>query len=161
MEKNIISVDPQYIKASVEEGVCPLNWLAKYYKEYPGKLVMIDNKLFEFLLNKSHVDKVAFQEHDGYKQQFNLTWNATEKYPETKITISSYGKDEIIITDQHLEGKPIKINSKTNYYVIEKLAAEDILSDDKKYAENQKSDGQIIFLVQKSPEKILELELSL
>ena len=142
MEKNIISVDDYYLTAKVNKNVCPLDWLAEYYKEYSGKLVMLDKNLLSYLLNDSHCDKISATKHDGFLQKFTIVWEATKNYPETKIVVSSYGKDKI-----KKQGKKYLVNSNTNYYVIEELYAEDIIVKNTTYAEKMKDDKQIIFLV--------------
>lgn len=147
MEKNLINVSSSYIKANVEKGICPLNWLAEFYRDYPGKLVMVDKNLMSFLLNDSHCDKLEETKHDGYKQTFTIVWNATDKFPETRIVISSYGRDKIEKDEKY------NVDSETNYYVIEELQAEDILVNDAKYAENMLTDNQMIFLVSKQLER--------
>ena len=143
MDKNIISVDEFSLKSNLEKGICPLNWLSEYYREYPGKLVMLDKNLLSFLLNKSNCDRIEATEHDGFKQSFTITWNATEEYPETKVVVVSYGRDNIEINEDY------SVESDSNYYVIEELYAEDILINGEQYAKNLKSDRQIIFLVSK------------
>ena len=150
MKKNIVSVDEFYLKAQVEKNVCPLNWLAEYYKEFPGKLVMIDDGLLSFLLNDSHCDKVEVSKHDGYQQKASIIWNATKNYPETRTVISSYGKDKIT-----KRGRKYVVNSEKNYFVIEELHAEDIVAEDN-YGENIKTDRQII-LLQCAKEKTVDL----
>ncbi len=141
MKKAVISVDPFYLKANVERGVCPLDWLVEFYREYSGKLVMLDKNLVDFLLNKAKYDRVEETEHDGYKQTFTIVWEATEEWPETKIVLTSYGKDKI---EKDVD---YEVDSSTNYYVIEELYADDILVNGQKYAENMKTDRQVILLI--------------
>ena len=141
MEKNVISVDENYLVAGVNEGVCPLDWLAQFYKDYPGKLVMLDEKLMSYLLNMSSSDFIKMSEHDGYKQTFDIVWKATENYPETEVVIGSYGKDEIT---KQADGEYLVYRG--NYFVIEKLKAEDILVNNREYANNMKTDKQITLL---------------
>ena len=69
MKKNIKKISENFITAEVEKKVCPLNWLAEFYKELPGKLVMIDSTLFSFLLNNSQVDGVGIKEGGDYHQE--------------------------------------------------------------------------------------------
>ena len=156
MEKNIISVDDFYLKAKVNKNVCPLDWLAEFYRQYSGKLVMLDKNLLSYLLNKSHCDEIAETNFDGFKQTFTIVWKATDNYPETKVVISSYGKDKI-----ENDGQEYLVESDTNYYVIEELYAEDIIINGTKYAENMKDDRQIIFLVSPDLENCLEKEMLL
>jgi len=151
MNKNILSVSPYYLKACVENGVCPLNWLAEYYQDFPGKLVMVDKTLLSFLLNKSCADKITEQKHDGFVQKFTIIWEATEEFPEIKVVISSYGRTPVTKED----GEYI-VDEESNYYVIEELEAEEIIVKGTKYAENAKKDGQILFLVTQQLEKTLE-----
>lgn len=141
MNKNILNVDPFYLTAGVEKCVCPLNWLAEYYNEYPGKLVMIDNNLLSFLLNEFSKDEILVDDFDGFKQTFTIKWNATKEYPETVIVVSSYGKDEI-----GYSSNKIIVDSNKNYYVIEKLIADDLLVDNQPYAKDMKTDRQILML---------------
>ncbi len=152
MKKNIISVDDFYIKANVAKNVCPLDWLAKYYRQYPGKLVMLDKNLLNYLLNNSHADQIT-EENSHHKQTFTIVWNATQDYPETKVVVSNYGEEKI--EKDEVEGEYL-VESDTNWYVIDQLYAEDILSDGKQYASNMKDDRQVIYLVnndlQKQPE---------
>lgn len=152
MERNIIDVDKYNIKANVEKNVCPLNWLAEFYREYPGKLVMVDKNLMAFLLNNSHADEILENKHDGYKQGFSILWKATDEFPETRIQINSYGKDVIEKNNDY------SVESDTNYYVIEELYADDILINGSKYAENMLTDEQIIYLVSRdlSKQDVLE-----
>ena len=147
MKKDIISVDDYILKANVEKDVCPLDWLVAFYREYPGKLVMLDKNLLSYLLNKAHYDKIETTEFDGYKQTFTILWNATEKWPETKVIVSSYGRDAI------QKGEKFEVYSDENYYVIEELYAEDILVNDARYAENMMTDEQFIMLVSKPLDK--------
>ncbi len=142
MDKNIVSIDDFYLKARVNKNVCPLDWLANFYKDHAGKLVMLDKNLLSFLLNKSHCDEITETKFDGYQQKFTILWKATKNYPETKVVISSYGKDEIEKNEEEY-----LVESDTNYYVVEELYAEDIIAKGTKYAENMKEDRQIIYLV--------------
>ncbi len=153
MKKNVCSINENYIKAKVESGVCPLNWLAEFYKDYNGKLVALDNKLLSFLLNNSHCDSIRETEHDGYKQTFTIIWNATDNYPETKIVISSYGRDVIEKENEYI------VDSVENYYIIEELYADDIIVKGEKYAKNAIDDGQILFLVAENLEQKDEFTL--
>ena len=154
MKKNVISIDSYYLKAAVEDGVCPLNWLVKYYHKHPGKLVMIDNKLMDFLVNRSNKDKIIASEFDGYKQDFIIKWNATKEYPETKVKVCVYGKDK-----PEYNGKKFEFTSKCSYYVIEELVAEDILVNKMQYAENMQTDRQIIMLVSGAVKKDKSAEI--
>ena len=142
MKKNIISVDDFYLKAKVNKNVCPLDWLAEFYRQHAGKLVMLDKNLLSYLLNASHCDEITETKFDGYQQKFTIVWKATKDYPETKIVVSSYGKDKI-----EKDEETYLVESDTNYYVIEELYAEDIIAKNTKYAQNLKDDKQIIFLV--------------
>ena len=151
MNKNILSISPYYLKACVENGICPLNWLAEHYQDYSGKLVMVDKNLLSFLLNKSHADNIIEQKHDGFVQKFTIIWEATEEFPEAKVVVSSYGRNPITKED----GKYI-VDEESNYYVIEELEAEDIIVKGTKYAEHATTDGQILFLVTQPLEKTLE-----
>ena len=151
MEKNIVSVSSNYLKAKVESGVCPLDWLAEFYKDYDGKLVVLDNNLMSFLLNNSHCDSINESEHDGYIQTFSLVWNATEKFPETRVVISSYGRSKIEKEEEYI------VDSVSNYYIIEELYADDILVNGQKYAENAIDDAQMIMLVADKLDKREEL----
>ena len=153
MKENIYSISENYIKAKVEGGVCPLNWLAEFYRAHNGKLVMLDNNLMIFLLNHSHCDSIEEQKFDGYKQTFTLVWNATEKFPETKVVISSYGRDAIEKEDEYI------VNSVENYYIIEELYADDILINGQRYAENAIDDAQMVFLVADKLEQENELTI--
>lgn len=153
MDKNIINIDQFFIKAGVENGVCPLNWLAEFYREFPGKLVILDKALVSYLLNQSHCDKIEETEHDGYVQSFNLVWNATEEYPETRVKLVSYGRTPIEKDEKY------NVESEANYYVIEELQAEDILVNGLQYAENMLDDRQMLFLVLKQPEKQNERQM--
>ena len=141
MKENVYNISENYIKAKVESGVCPLNWLAEFYQNNKGKLVVLDNNLMSFLLNDSHCDSIKEQKYDGYKQTFTLIWNATEEFPETKVVISSYGRSEIEKEDEYI------VDSAENYYIIEELYADDILIKGQKYAENAIDDAQMVFLV--------------
>ena len=151
MDKNIKHVNSFYLTAGVETQSCPLDWLAEYYREYPGKLVMIDNKLMAFLLNNSQYDNLAISEFDGFKQSFQLSWDKTDEFPETAVTVVSYGSTPI----RNENGNYI-VESNMNYYVIEELKAEDILVDGMVYAENIKTDRQIIMLTSSEIEESLE-----
>ena len=142
MDKNVVSIDDFYLKAKVNKGVCPLDWLAEFYKQHAGKLVMLDKNLLSYLLNESHCDEITETAHDGFQQKFTIVWKATKDYPETKIVVSSYGKDKI-----EKDEEEYLVESDTNYYVIEELYAEDIIVKGTKYAQNMKDDRQIIFLV--------------
>ena len=151
MKKNIKKVSENFITAEVEKKVCPLNWLAEFYKEFPGKLVVIDSTLFSFLLNDSQVDEIGIKEGGEYRQEVSLLWTATDEYPETRVVIDSLGKDKIGII-----GEKFVVNGDKNYYIISELQAEDILVDEMKYADNL-DDGQVLYLVgEKKHEKIFE-----
>ncbi len=152
MNKNIISIDAYDITAKLDAGVCPLNWLAEYYHEFSGKLVMLDNNLLSYLLNQSGCDEISATKFDGFKQSFTITWKATEEYPETVVLISSYGRDEISrVNDEYV------VDSKRNYNVIEELKADDILVNGEPYAKNMRTDRQVIMLT--ADEKINTREL--
>lgn len=153
MKENVYNINENYIKAKVESGVCPLNWLAEFYQKYEGKLVVLDNNLMSFLLNESHCDSIKEQKYDGYKQTFTLVWSATEEYPETKVVISSYGRSEIEKEDKYI------VDSVENYYIIEELYADDILVNGHKYAENAIDDAQMVFLVADKLDNTEELTL--
>ncbi len=142
MDKNVVSIDDFYLKARVNKNVCPLDWLANFYKDHAGKLVMLDKNLMSYLLNQSHCDEITETKFDGYQQKFTILWKATKNYPETKVVISSYGKDKI-----EKDEEEYLVESDTNYYVVEELYAEDIIAKGTKYAENMKEDRQIIYLV--------------
>ena len=43
MQKKEISVNPSFLKLQVDRGVCPLNWLAKFYKDYDEYYLIIKN----------------------------------------------------------------------------------------------------------------------
>ena len=143
MEKNVINVSKSFLKAKVESGKCPLDWLAEFYKEYPGKLVMLDKNLMNFLVNKAHNDSITIKDQSDYVQNVTVLWNATADYPETRVVVASCGRSKI---DQDKNGKYI-IDDTSNYYIIEQLNADDILVNDMKYADNIQDDEQIIFLV--------------
>ena len=142
MEKNIYSVSDYYIKAKLEAGVCPLNWLAEFYREYDGKLVCLDNRLMSYLLNNSHHDEVKEIPYDGFKQTFTIIWNATEEYPETRVVISVYGREPI---EKGKDG--YIVDNVANYYIIEELKADDILVNNQEYAKDMLEDKQMVFLV--------------
>lgn len=152
--KNIEKVTPFYINASVEPGVCPIDWLAKYYRKFYGKLVMVDRDLMNKMLNHLKYDSISETEFDGYAKSFTLTWNATEEYPETKVVLTSYGKDEIVYHDGAYE-----VPTDTNYYVIEELVASDVLEEGETYATERAIDRQIILLSEK--QYVHELEHTL
>ena len=144
MEKKEISVNPSFVKAEIERGVCPLNWLAEFYKEYDGKLVMLDKELVSFLLNDSHCDAVLEMENSDRVQRFDIYWLRTEKYPESIVSLASCGEHKI---EKDEDGR-YNVYSDANYYVIEELKAEDIITDTSKpYAYKSKDDQQILMLV--------------
>lgn len=148
MKKNIIKVSNHCLTAGVENGQCPLNWLAEYYKEFPGKLVMLDKNMLSFLLNNSHADEIQAVDVDEYVQDFMIRWNASEDYPETFVKVSSCGRDKV-----YKQNDQFVVDSDTNYYVIEELQAEDILVNGMKYAENMQTDEQFIFLTSDKPKE--------
>ena len=144
MQKKEISVNQSFVKAEIERGVCPLNWLAEFYKEYDGKLVMLDKELVSFLLNDSHCDAVIEMENDERIQRFNLYWLRTEKYPESTVSLASCGKHKI---EKDEDGR-YNVHSDANYYVVEDLQAEDIITDSSKpYGHKSKDNQQILMLV--------------
>ena len=142
MQKKEISVNPSFLKLQVDRGVCPLNWLAKFYKDYDGKLIMLDKELVSFLMNDSHCDCVLEIDNSQRSQTFELYWLATEKYPASQLTITSYGQHKIEKED---DGR-YNVYADANYYVVEDLKAEDIITN-KPYAHNAKNDQQILMLV--------------
>ena len=143
MEKKVVKIDPYSIKIAVAKGVCPLNWLAAFYKDYPGKLVMIDSGLFDYLLNKSKCNNVVVSRYDKleHRQTLSLTWDATDKFPKSEMTVVSHGTNRI----RQVDGQYV-LNGDDNYYIVKDLFAEDILVDGVEYASNIKTDKQILFL---------------
>ena len=142
------------MKARIEKGVCPLNWLAEFYKEYDGKLVMLDKELVSFLLNDSHCDAVIEMENADRVQRFDLFWLATEKYPASTVSLASCGEHKI---EKDEDGR-YNVYSDANYYVVEDLKAEDIITDSSKpYAHNANDDQQILMLVAEELNKEFEM----
>lgn len=154
MEKKEISVNPSFVKAEIENGVCPLNWLAEFYKEYDGKLVMLDKELVSFLLNDSHCDAVLEMENTNRVQRFDIYWLKTEKYPASTVSLASCGEHKI---EKDEDGR-YNVYSDANYYVVEDLKAEDIITDSSKpYAHNANDDQQILMLVAEELNKDCEI----
>ena len=144
MEKKEISVNPSFVTAEIEKGVCPLNWLAEFYKEYDGKLVMLDKELVSFLLNDSHCDAVIETENTSRVQRFDIYWLATKAYQESIVSLASCGEHKI---EKDEDGR-YNVYSDANYYVVEELKAEDIITDENKpYAYRSQDDQQILMLV--------------
>ena len=154
MEKKEISVNPSFVTAEIEKGVCPLNWLAEFYKEYDGKLVMLDKELVSFLLNDSHCDAVLEMENTNRVQRFDIYWLKTEKYPASTVSLASCGEHKI---EKDEDGR-YNVYSDANYYVVEDLKAEDIITDSSKpYAHNANDDQQILMLVAEELNKDCEI----
>ena len=134
MDRNIVNVNDNFVTAELENNVCPLNWLAEFYKEknLKGKLVVLDNALMDYLLNKSHANTIEVSKSDGHVQFFSLHWDADEKlgYPETNVKLSCYGGKEI----RKVGNKYDFSKSYDDDFIIEKLQAEDILVNGIKYA---------------------------
>ncbi len=157
MDRNIKSVGEYFITAGVPYGRCPLDWLAKYYRDYSGKMVTLDGGLMDYLLNKSSVDIIEVTEHDGFEQRFKLIWNATEKYPETFIEIGSYGRNGVDIETNENGKEEFVIDefNRRNWFIILELKADDILVG-KPYAYNVTRDKQLLHLTMEEPENYAE-----
>ena len=150
MEKKIVKENKSFITFETEKGVCPLNWLAEFYREYEGKLVMLTKEMVSYLLNDSHADAIIETEREERYQKFDIYWLATEKYPESKLTLASCGEHKI----EQEDDEKYNVYSDANYYVIESLQAEDIIQDkNKPYAYNIQNDQQIVVLGVKPAKK--------
>lgn len=156
MKSRVVKVDDNFVKVAIEDGKCPLNWLAEYYRdeECQGKLVMLDDRELLWLLNNAKCDSIDWEKGEE-ENTFTLRWKASEEFPETVVTIVSRGKATFFELE---DGKLDVVPRNMNWNMIEVLEAADIIDEGIKYAERMTSDKQKVFVVADEPENESELE---
>ena len=153
MREDIINADENFVKVVIQNGECLLNWLARYYRDCDGKLVMLDDQELLLLLNHSKCNRINWEQNSD-ANTFTLIWDATDEFPETIVKIASRGQATFIQRD---DGEMDIVPRDLNWNIIEMLEAGDIIDEGCRYAENMVTDKQKLFLVADNPENEYEM----
>ena len=156
---DIVSLNENEIVYQMEDGFCPLDFLAEYYRKEDesyekigsglrGKLVALSTEAFSYLVNNPGLSIIyELEPYSDMDHRYYMVWEENEEkgHPETRAIIHVHGDAPVL--DEN--GKVVMADN-TSWIVIESLKQPDALIDINnkpfKYAEDLKTNGQIVYL---------------